>query len=105
MSQERVLAVQLETLLREASGFKARLATVSAENTRLTKENTRLADELAAQTAETERVRTGLQTKLRRLDARIVSLREGKDKAETSLAERSEQLVTANAELFLAVII
>ena len=38
MSQERVLAVQLETLLREASGFKARLATVSAENTRLSRQ-------------------------------------------------------------------
>ena len=58
--------------------------------------------ELAAQTAETERVRTGLQTKLRRLDARIGSLREGKEKAETALAETREQFLTAQSELFLS---
>eukprot|EP01043_Picozoa_sp_COSAG02_P048710 COSAG02_NODE_4814_length_4948_cov_5.576614_4_plen_114_part_00 len=36
--QARMLALQLEQLTREASGFQARLASVSSENTRLKRE-------------------------------------------------------------------
>ena len=88
--------------------MKDRLELASAEAERLASELEASRDECAAERAETEKVRAMLGNKLRRLEERVAAKQEQIDSlvAEkqdilSTLKERSDQLVAAQAELFI----
>jgi chromosome segregation ATPase len=86
-----------------------RLELESAKANRLANELEASRAECAAERAETEKVRAMLSNKLRRLDERVAAKQEQIDALEAekqgvlaTLQERSDQLVDAQAELFLS---
>ena len=86
-----------------------RLELQSAEANRLANDLEASRAECAAERAETEKVRAMLSNKLRRLEERVTAKQEQIDALEAekqgilnTLKERSDQLVEAQAELFLA---
>ena len=88
--------------------LKDRLELASAEAARLASELKASRAECAAERAETEKVRAMLGNKLRRLEERVLAKQEQIDSlvAEkqdilSTLKERSDQLVAAQAELFI----
>ena len=74
-SSQRTLALQLERLTREAAGFKAKMAAISSENTRLKRE---LAEHSAAAKRDALRMRR-LEASLGNSDSELASMREQRD--------------------------
>jgi hypothetical protein len=104
-SQARMLALQLEQLTKEASGFKSRLASLSDENTRLKRELKQRRGGAQSDSATLKKVTGELQVARRELrslreqrDAEARRQSDQKIKVDAKLSQLSQELKAAQKE-------